>query len=56
MFVNKLNSGFLPEVGWWWWCVYVCILQPKKNKKIQIKNQALTTRGWAEQKDLYEEC
>lgn len=37
MFVNKLNSGFLPEVGWWWWCVYVCILQPKKNEKIQIK-------------------
>lgn len=37
MFVNKLNGGFLPGVGWWWY-VYVCILQPKKNEKIQIKN------------------
>ena len=46
MFVNKLNSGFLLGVGWggvaaavWQWgCVYVHILQPKKNEKIKIKN------------------
>lgn len=45
MFVNKLNSGFLPGGGvvvvvaavWQWWCVYVRILQAKRNEKIQIK-------------------
>lgn len=40
MCVNKLNSGFLPGVGGGGG-VCVCISQPKKNEKIQIKK--LTT-------------